>query len=122
MADYTQYKPQKTLTQLEDEPESGFFGCTYTEVITAMKKAMLLSIGCAVLGALFIYWVLSAILSMFVGWIYFRQLIIFASKQRADKPLFYHKHITTYKSAQFIQPPSRMQRERNNPHDRKKQK
>lgn len=114
------YKPQKTLTQLEDEPESGFFGVTYTEVVTALKKSIVVALVITLVISIVIYWVLAAILGMLVGILYFWRQVKYASAQRADKPLFYHRHITTYRSNQFIQPKARMQRERNPDSGRKK--
>lgn len=120
MSANTHYKPQKTLTQLEDEPESGFFGVTYTEVVGALKKSIVVALIIAVVVSIVMYWVLAAILGMLIGVFYFWKQIKYASAQRADKPLFYHKHISTYRTNQFIQPKARMQRERNSDSGRKK--
>lgn len=120
MSANTHYKPQKTLTQLEDEPESGFFGVTYTEVVGALKKSIVVALIIAVVVSIVMYWVLAAILGMLIGVFYFWKQIKYASAQRADKPLFYHKHITSYRTNQFIQPKARMQRERNSDSGRKK--
>lgn len=116
----THYKPQKTLTQLEDEPESGFFGVTYTEVVGALKKSIVVALIIAIVVSIVMYWVLAAILGMLIGVFYFWKQIKYAAAQRADKPLFYHKHITSYRTNQFIQPKARMQRERNSDSGRKK--
>ena len=92
--------PQAVLTQLEDEPLSGFYGCTYTEVLSALRRALLV-------------WLVAAIvLAMPVGIWQFMRRVRQASALREGKPLFYHRHAMNYRSRRFIQPAERYQRER----------
>lgn len=105
-------KPLKTLTQLEEEPASGFFGVPYSEIVAALQRSML-SVAVAIpLISTMIRWEAAAILAIFFGCIVFTFYIRKYSGNRADKPLFYHKHKSTFKSRLFIQPVYYYQRER----------
>ena len=106
-------KPGKTLTQLEDEPQTGFFGCTYSEIVTALKKSVIAALLITMIGAVFVYWPFAAIFGLLVSGVFFMLLIRHAGAQRADNPLFYHRHVSTWRSSLFIQPAKQYQRERN---------
>lgn len=106
-------KPTHTLTQLEEEPQSGFFGCTYSELTAAMRSAIKAVLVSAVCLTFFINWALAMALSFIPGiWVFMRK-VKKATLLRADKPLYYHRHVRTAKSSAFIQPAQRYQRERN---------
>lgn len=104
--------PQAVLTQLEDEPLSGFYGCTYTEVLSALRRALLVWLVAAIVLLPFIFWTFAAILAMPVGIWQFMRRVRQASALREGKPLFYHRHAMNYRSRRFIQPAERYQRER----------
>ncbi len=107
-------KPTKTLTQLEEEPETGFFGCTYSEILTVLRKTIIITLIFVILMSIFVVrWEVSGVLGIIFGIIIFYILIKKTSRNRADKPLYYHKHLSTYKTGMFIQPKKRYQRERN---------
>lgn len=108
-------KPAKTLSQLEEEPQTGFFGLTYTEVNLVFRKCLLVIVLATLVLMVFIRWEIAAIVSIFTGCGYGWMIIVKMSSRRAGKPLFYHVHIRTWRSRRFIQPGSivRFQRERN---------
>lgn len=108
------YKPDKTLTQLEEEPESGFMGCTHSEIVAAMQKAIISALVATLLFSIVMAWQIAGILSIVVAVVVFLIFINKASNNRADKPLYYHKHLKTHVSSVFIQPPKVYQIERNN--------
>lgn len=104
--------PQAVLTQLEDEPLSGFYGCTYSEVVSALRRALLIWLVGVVVLLPFIFWSFAAIAAIPVaGWQFMRR-VRQASALREGKPLFYHRHAMNYRSRRFIQPAKRYQRER----------
>ena len=104
--------PQTVLTQLEDEPLSGFYGCTYTEIVSALRRALLVWLLTTIVLAPFVFWAFAAILAMPVAaWQFMRQ-IRQASSLREGKPLFYHRHAMNYRSRRFVQPAERYQPER----------
>ena len=107
-------KPQTTLTQLEEEPVTALFGATYTEIIGFLKMAILSTIVVAVILSIFITWEIAAIAGILFGALTFWILGKSKSKKRADKPLYYHKHLKKYKTNKFIQPAKVYQRERTN--------
>lgn len=106
------YKPDKTLTRLEEEPESGFFGCTFSELKVAMRSGLIIFVIAMLCLMLLIHWTLATALAILPGvWWFFRKVKQF-TRLRADKPLYYHRHVMTSKSARFIHPARRYQRER----------
>lgn len=107
------FKPAHTLTKLEEEPESGFYGCTQTEITGALKKALISAAIFGVVFAIGMRWEAAVILGMLLSIGVFMFFIKRASRNRADKPLYYHKHINIFNSSQFIQPARFYQRERN---------
>lgn len=113
------HKPAKTLTQLEEEPVSGFFGATYTEIVSVMRKVLLFTVLCALLLSILIRWEVATIIAILLSVVVFYGLIQRIADNRADKPLYYHRHLTTQKTTVFIQPATIYQRERNS-HDTKK--
>lgn len=112
-------KPTKTLTQLEEEPEAGFFGATYTEIVSTMKKALLAVFITSALLTAFLPWEIATILGMLLGVGVFFFVLKRIGRNRADKPLYYHRHIKSYSTPLFIQAANYYQRERNT-HDGKK--
>lgn len=106
-------KPESTLTQLEDEPETALFGCTYTEITISLRKALIVVVVAALVIATIIRWEVSTVLGMFIGGAYFYYLVKNYGKNRSDKPLYYHKHLSSHKTNLFIKPAPFYQRERN---------
>ncbi len=106
-------KPANTLTQLEEEPESGFLGCTYTEISNALKRSLIVTAMATLVITLLIRWEIAAVIGMICGGINFRYVTLNYSKNRSDKPLYYHKHLATHRTALFIRPARAYQRERN---------
>lgn len=106
-------KPSQTLSRLEEEPETGFFGVTYSELTRALKKALLCTAVLAPMISIVIRWEAATIIAMLIAVGVFMYLVKKSSKLRADKPLFYNRHISTYKTSKFIQPAKYYQRERN---------
>ena len=106
-------KPAKTLTQLEEEPEAGFFGATYTEIVSTMRKAFLAVFVSSALITIFLPWEIATIVGMLVGVGVFFFVLKRIGRNRADKPLYYHRHIKTHPSSLFIQAARYYQRERN---------
>ncbi len=116
--------PTALLTELEREPIA-YFGCTFTEIMRQMMRsagfavaiATVLAAGVGTLGFRF-----PTMFSVFVA-----AFMIFAlgitrfslrkiAKHRIGKPLFYERHIGTYRSStHFLQPQHiNYQRERSN--------
>lgn len=104
--------PQTVLTQLEDEPLSGFYGCTYSEVVSALRRALLLWLLATVVLLPFLFWSFAAIAAIPVAIWHFVRRVRQASALREGKPLFYHRHAMNYRSRRFVQPAKRYQRER----------
>ncbi|MDO4643125.1 MAG: hypothetical protein Q4A74_04730 [Cardiobacteriaceae bacterium] len=114
-------KPEITLTQLEEEPLSGFFGCTYTEVKAAMRSAIMTVFVSTILLTFVVNWALAAALAMLPGVWWFFNRIKRASSLRADRPSFFHRHASTYKKGHlFIQPQKQYQIWRNAHEGKKK--
>lgn len=107
-------KPSKTLTQLEEEPASGFFGLPYSEIVAALQRSIIAAVIAIPLISILIRWEAAAILSIIVACGVFAFFVHKYSGNRADKPLFYHKHKSTFNSRMFIQPAYYYQRERRN--------
>ncbi len=106
-------KPEVTLTQLEEEPESGFLNLTFTELQGLFTKMFLVMILIAVGASFIIDFSWAAIIGMLGGGVYFWLSARSKAGKRADKPLYYHRHIKMYKKPNlFIQPAKRYQRER----------
>lgn len=112
-------KPAKTLTQLEEEPQTSFYGATHTEILSVMRKSMLFVViftaGFALLG---IHVALSAIFGVLLSVPVFIFQIKRISANRAGKPLYYHLHVRIVKDgwfskSPFIRPLRQYQRERN---------
>lgn len=107
-------KPEVTLTQLEEEPATGLFGCTFTEIQAAFQKACLIAVISTVIASFFIRWEHSAIIGLLFGGLSGWLIIKATARRRSDKPLYYQKHIKTYRKAKyFVQPATFYQRERN---------
>lgn len=116
------HKPQQLLTELEREPIV-YLGCTWTEIISQLYKsagvslliAICLSATFGFLGFQFptifaVFMMAFLILTLVIT----RAVLKRIAKNRIGKPLFYEKHINTYRSKQFIQPKYiKFQRERN---------
>ena len=106
-------KPRKTLSQLEEEPETSFYGLTFGEVSSILKKVILVAVAAAVVLSMLIRWEIASILAIGIsigfGWLLVRK----TSSNRAGKPLYYHLHVRIWRSGRFIQPARRYQRERN---------
>ena len=102
-------KPRKTLSQLEEEPETSFYGLTFGEVSSILKKVILVAVAAAVVLSMLIRSILAIGISIGFGWLLVRK----TSSNRAGKPLYYHLHVRIWRSGRFIQPARRYQRERN---------
>ena len=102
-------RPDFTLTQLEDEPLNGFFGCTQTEMVGALRRAIFIWLGSSVLLVPFIFWAFAAIGGIPIAIFIFMRQIRRMSALREGKPLYYHRHVATYRSRRFIQPEPRYQ-------------
>ncbi len=112
-------KPQVTLTQLEEEPETSFLGLTFTEIKGAFIKAFLVIILVTGIAALFVEFTTAPAIGMPV---FFWLLVRKTSNNRADKPLYYQRHLKMYKNAKLIiQAAKYYQRERTNYESAKKQ-
>lgn len=105
-------KPENTLSQLEEEPITGFLSCTYTELIAESKRTIIVYFMLTIALSLFMLWQIAAIVAMPFAGGYFWRRVKAINKNRADKPLKYSKHLQIYKSRQFIQPANIYQRER----------
>lgn len=106
-------KPEVTLTQLEEEPETGFFGLTFTEVKSEFIKAFGVIVLVSILGSTVIAFNYAAIIGMGCGMVFFWFSVKKTSGNRADKPLYYHRHLKLYKKPKLIiQPAKHYQRER----------
>ncbi len=106
-------KPENTLSQLEEEPITGFYSCTYTELVAEAKRSVIVYFIITVVLTLMMMWQLAALLAMpFAGILFFKR-VKNISKNREGKPLKFSKHMQIYKSKQFIQPAIFYQRERN---------
>lgn len=106
-------KPEVTLTQLEEEPETGFFGLTFTEVKGVFIKAFAVIVLLAIIGSFFIDFNYAAIIGMGGGVVFFWFSVKKTSGNRADKPLYFHRHLKMYKNPKLIiQPAKHYQRER----------
>lgn len=105
-------KPENTLSQLEEEPITGFLSCTYTELIAESKRTIIVYFILTAVLSFFMLWQFAAIIAMPLAGIYFWKRVKTINKNRADKPLKYSKHLQIYKSRQFIQPAKIYQRER----------
>lgn len=106
-------KPEFTLTQLEEEPETQFYNLTFSEVQGLFGKSFIVIILSAVLASFFIAFNNAAIVGMGVGVVYFWITVRKTANNRADKPLYYHRHIKMYKKPTlFIQPAMHYQIER----------
>lgn len=115
-------KPQVTLTQLEEEPETSFLGLTFTEVKGAFTKAFLVIILVTVIASFFVSFTTAPIIGMVGGAIFFYFSVRSTASNRADKPLYYHRHLKMYKNAKLIiQAAKYYQRERTNYESAKKQ-
>lgn len=115
-------KPSQLLTELEREPIV-YFGCTWTEISRALYRSTIISLLTAIalaaviwsLGLLFqIVFAISAATMFIMILLLTRGSLRGIAKHRVGKPLFYEKHIGTYRSNRFIQPQHiQYQRERN---------
>lgn len=104
-------KPEVTLTQLEEEPETGFFGLTFTEVKGVFVKTFAVIVLLAIIGSFVVDFNYAAIIGMGGGAVFFWLLIKKTSSNRADKPLYFHRHLKMYKNPKLIiQPAKRYQR------------
>ena len=106
-------RPDITLTQLEDEPLNGFFGCTQSELVATLRRSIFVWVGASVLFVPFIFWAFAAIAGIPLAFIYFVFTIRKVSALREGKPLYFHRHAVSHRSRRFIQPAPRYQIERN---------
>lgn len=112
-------KPAKTLTQLEEEPQTAFYGATYSELLAVMRRTLLYVLVCAAgLGLLRLHPALAAVIAVISAVPVFIYQIKKISSNRAGKPLYYHLHVRTTKDgwfakSPFIRPRRHYQRERN---------
>lgn len=95
-------KPQVTLTQLEEEPETGFFGLTFAEVQGVFIKSFLVILTITLVAVFFISFQYAVILGMGSSVVFFWFSVKKTSGNRADKPLYFHKHIKMYKKPHLI--------------------
>lgn len=108
-------KPEVTLTQLEEEPETGFLSLTFTELKSAFTKAFLVIIAVTIVASFFMRLTNAPLVGMLAGAIFFWLSVRKTSNNRADKPLYYHRHLKMHKNPKLIiQPALRYQRERTN--------
>ncbi len=108
-------KPLVTLTQLEEEPETGFFGLTFAEVKAVFSKSFVVILLIAALGSVVVAFNYAAILGMVGGSAFFWFSIKKTSGNRADKPLYYHRHLKLFNNPKWIiQAQAHYQRERTN--------
>ena len=106
-------KPRKTLSQLEEEPETSFYGLTFGEVSSILKKVILVAVAAAVVLSFVIRWEIASILAIGISIGFGYLLVRKTSSNRAGKPLYYHLHVRIWRSGRFIQPARRYQPERN---------
>lgn len=119
-------KPAKTLTQLEEEPQTAFYSATHSEIVSTLRSTMFWAV---VLGIVLVLipglpWIVGVLVALFMSIPIFIWKIKKISKSRAGKPLYYHRHLRTAKDglftqSLFIKPRSFYQRERNNKDARK---
>ncbi len=115
-------KPQVTLTQLEEDPETGFFGLTFAEVQGVFLKSFGVIVVITIIASFFLSFQYAAILGMSGSVVFFWLSVRKTSGNRADKPLYFHRHIKMYKNAKLIiQAAKYYQRERTNYESAKKQ-
>lgn len=120
-------KPSAILSELEREPVV-YFGCTWTEIGNSLRKGIVVGLIAAILAgivaSIFMSISLSLVLSMVAmlatTTLYTRTRLRRIAGLRAGKPLFYERHVQTSKSARFIRPARRYQRERNQDATKKK--
>lgn len=105
--------PDITLTQLEEEPLNGFFGCTQSELVATLRRAIFVWAVAAALLALLIFWAWAMIAAMPIAGVFFMRRIYRVSALREGKPLYFHRHVEIFRSGRFIQPAPRYQIERN---------
>lgn len=106
-------KPEFTLTQLEEEPETRFFNLTFTEVQAVFMKSFLVIIVMGIAASFILSFSTAAIAGMFCGAVFFWFSVKKTAGNRADKPLYYHRHLKMYKNPKLIiQPSKHYQRER----------
>ncbi len=99
-------KPQVTLTQLEEEPETGFFGLTFAEVKGVFIKSFGVIVVITIIASFFLSFQYAAILGMGGSMVFFWFSVKSTSGNRADKPLYFHRHIKMYKNPQLIIQPA----------------
>lgn len=106
-------KPEVTLTQLEEEPEIGLFSLTFTELKAILTQSFVVAVIAAIGISFFMRWTNAAIAGMVVAGLFGWLRVKATSSNRADKPLYYHRHLKTHKNTKlFIQPAKYYQIER----------
>lgn len=114
-------KPGSILSEMEREPVI-FFGCTWSEVTSALRQglavgalvAVLTAIGAAALLRIPAVIAIAMCTMMAVTFFATRRHLHKIADLRAGRPLFYERHAQTHKNPKiFIQPARRYQRERN---------
>lgn len=114
-------KPGSILSEMEREPVI-FFGCTWSEVTSALRQglavgalvAVLTAIGAAALLRIPAVIAIAMCTMMAVTFFATRRHLRKIAGLRAGRPLFYERHAQTHKNPKlFIQPARRYQRERN---------
>ena len=114
-------KPGSILSEMEREPVI-FFGCTWSEVTSALRQglavgalvAALVAIGATTLFRIPAVIAIAMFTMMAVTFLATRRHLRKIAKLRAGRPLFYERHAHTHRNPNsFIQPARRYQRERN---------
>lgn len=114
-------KPGSILSEMEREPVI-FFGCTWSEVTSALRQglavgalvAALAAIGAATLLRIPAVIAIAMFTMMAVTFFATRRQLRKIAELRAGRPLFYERHAHTHRNPNsFIQPARRYQRERN---------
>ena len=114
-------KPGSILSEMEREPVI-FFGCTWSEVTSALRQglavgalvAALAAISAATLFRIPAMIAIAMFTMMAVTFLATRRHLRKIAELRAGRPLFYERHAHTHRNPNsFIQPARRYQRERN---------
>lgn len=114
-------KPGSILSEMEREPVI-FFGCTWSEVTSALRQglavgalvAALAAISAATLFRIPAVIAIAMFTMMAVTFLATQRHLRKIAELRAGRPLFYERHAHTHRNPNsFIQPARRYQRERN---------
>ena len=106
-------KPGSILSEMEREPVI-FFGCTWSEVTSALRQGLAVGALVAALAAIPAVIAIAMFTMMAVTFFATRRQLRKIAELRAGRPLFYERHAQTHTNSNiFIQPARRYQRERN---------